>query len=78
MKRTLFLVLISSIALEAHALRCNHRIVTVGDYDFEVAERCGEPDYVHTRAGYPYRLLSHHALHRPVIDYLPLAVRVNE
>lgn len=28
---------------EAQALRCGNRIVTTGDYDFQVRERCGDP-----------------------------------
>jgi hypothetical protein len=31
---------------QAHGFRCNGRIVTEGDYAYEVIARCGEPDYV--------------------------------
>lgn len=77
MKQILLFAVFASLAMQAHALRCNHRVVNVGDYDFEVARRCGEPDYVHSRIAYPYRLVSLRAL-RPVIDYLPYPIVVDE
>jgi hypothetical protein len=30
----------------AHGFRCNGKIVTEGDYSYEVLNRCGEPDHV--------------------------------
>jgi hypothetical protein len=30
----------------AHGFRCNGRIVTEGDYSYDVLSRCGEPDHV--------------------------------
>ena len=76
MKQILLFVLVTTLAAQAHALRCNHRVVNVGDYDFEVAKRCGEPDYVHSRIAYPYRLVSLRV--RPVIDYFPYPIVVDE
>ncbi|TXK62030.1 DUF2845 domain-containing protein [Alkalisalibacterium limincola] len=34
---------------EAEAMRCGGRVVSSGDYDFQVRERCGEPHWVETR-----------------------------
>ena len=75
--KILLFVLVTSVAMQAHALRCNHRVVNVGDYDFEVAKRCGEPNYVHSRIAYPYRLVSDHA-QRAVIDYFPYPMVVDQ
>lgn len=36
-------------AASAEAMRCGSRIVSTGDYDFQVRERCGQPDWVDTR-----------------------------
>lgn len=33
---------------DAHALRCGNRVVTTGDYDFQVRERCGQPYWTNT------------------------------
>lgn len=77
MKQILLFVLVTMLAVQAHALRCNHRVVNVGDYDFEVAERCGQPNYVHSRIAYPYRLVSHR-VHRTAIDFFPYRVVVEE
>lgn len=32
-----------TVADSAWAMRCGNRLVTTGDYDFQVRERCGEP-----------------------------------
>lgn len=34
----------------AEAMRCSGRIVANGDYDFQVRERCGEPDWIESRS----------------------------
>jgi hypothetical protein len=36
-------------ASDAHAMRCGHKLVQVGDYKLDVLERCGEPDSVERR-----------------------------
>jgi hypothetical protein len=36
-------------AARAEAMRCGGRVVSTGDYDFQVRERCGEPQWVDTR-----------------------------
>lgn len=36
-------------AAQAEAMRCGSRVVSTGDYDFQVRERCGQPDWVDTR-----------------------------
>jgi hypothetical protein len=41
--RLLLLLAALVFAADAHALRCGNRIVTTGDRDFQVIERCGEP-----------------------------------
>lgn len=41
--RLLALLAALSWAVDAHALRCGNRIVTTGDHEFQVRERCGEP-----------------------------------
>jgi len=47
MKRlALLCLLLPFLAAPAHALRCGTRVVTDGDRDFAVRERCGEPFYV--------------------------------
>ena len=46
MKRLALLCLLLSLAAPVHALRCGTRVVTDGDRDFAVRERCGEPFYV--------------------------------
>jgi hypothetical protein len=38
-----FALLLGTFALPAQALRCGTRVVTEGDRDFAVRERCGEP-----------------------------------
>ncbi|MFI4970509.1 MAG: DUF2845 domain-containing protein, partial [Lysobacterales bacterium] len=44
MRRTLLLVFTLLLASPAaHAMRCGTRIVTDGDQDFQVRQRCGEP-----------------------------------
>ncbi len=43
-------------AWPAHALRCNGRLVTLGDHQVEVLDRCGEPIYVGNRTVYPYEV----------------------
>jgi len=34
---------------DAEAMRCGGRVVSTGDFDFQVRERCGEPHWVETR-----------------------------
>lgn len=46
MKRLALLCLLSLLATPALALRCGTRVVSEGDRDFAVRERCGEPFYV--------------------------------
>lgn len=46
MKRLALLCLLLLLAAPAYALRCGTRVVTDGDRDFAVRERCGEPFYV--------------------------------
>ena len=41
-------------AWPAQALRCNGRLVVVGDHEIEVLERCGDPMYVRSRTVYPF------------------------
>ena len=77
MRQILLFVLVTALAMQAHALRCGQRVVNVGDYAFEVAKRCGDPDYVQSRIAYPYRLATGRA-HRAVIDYFPYPVMVDE
>ncbi len=43
-------------AWPAHALRCNGRLVTLGDHQVDVIDRCGEPIYVSNRTQYPYEV----------------------
>lgn len=77
MKRLTFLVLASALATQAHALRCGHRVVSVGDYDFEVAARCGEPAHVGTLVAYPYQVEAYRSRH-PVVTYLPFPIVVDQ
>lgn len=35
---------------DAQALRCSGRVVSSGDLDFQVRQRCGEPDWVEQRS----------------------------
>lgn len=42
----LLLVCALLFAGDAFALRCGTRIVSTGDYDFQVRERCGEPYWI--------------------------------
>ncbi len=63
----------------AHALRCNGRLVTLGDHQVEVLDRCGEPAYVSNRSVYPYEVLrddyrAHSAGRLVRIAYLPILV----
>jgi hypothetical protein len=46
----LFVLLALSTPSPAQALRCGNRLVTVGDFDFQVLSRCGEPYWVHSRS----------------------------
>ena len=40
------LLLLFAAAPAAHALRCGTRLVSSGDYDFQVRERCGSPYWI--------------------------------
>lgn len=44
--RGVVMVLLLLPMAEAMAMRCGNRVVTTGDRDFQVRERCGEPFYV--------------------------------
>lgn len=46
MLRGLFLLAAMAFAGEAAAMRCGTRLVTTGDYDFQVRDRCGEPYWI--------------------------------
>ncbi len=51
MSRVLFIVISATflaliLAAPAHALRCNHRVIQVGDTVARVADHCGPPDHV--------------------------------
>ena len=49
-KLALVVFLTSLFAFDsAFAMRCNHKIIRVGDRKFEVLHICGEPDYVEVR-----------------------------
>lgn len=39
-------LLLCALAPAAHALRCGTRLVTAGDLDFQVRERCGSPYWI--------------------------------
>ena len=53
--RLLCLALVGLLAAApAHALRCNGRLVTYGDHQVDVLDRCGAPIYVANRTVYPY------------------------
>ena len=41
-------------AWPAHALRCTGGLVSLGDHQVEVLERCGEPVFVARRIEYPF------------------------
>lgn len=41
-------ILALGVAGSAEALRCGNRIVSTGDWDFQVRERCGEPAWTDT------------------------------
>lgn len=41
-----------AFASAAHALRCNGYIVHVGDYDYQLRQRCGEPFWTEGRTRY--------------------------
>ena len=41
-------------ACPAHALRCHGGLVSLGDHQVEVLERCGEPVFVARRTEYPF------------------------
>lgn len=43
MKTLLLVVLLLAASSSAHALRCGSRIISEGDRDIQVRERCGEP-----------------------------------
>lgn len=45
----LFAVLICLAASPAYALRCGTYVIRVGDYKFDVLEKCGRPDYTDRR-----------------------------
>lgn len=45
----LLLSLVLWPAAPAEAMRCGSRVVSTGDYDFQVRERCGDPNWVETR-----------------------------
>ncbi len=51
MKTILVALLLLVASTSAHALRCNSRIVSEGDRDFQVRERCGEPFWTDTWYG---------------------------
>lgn len=44
----LFPLVLLALAGQAQAMRCGNRVVTTGDYDFQVRERCGEPYWINT------------------------------
>ncbi|MFN7550205.1 MAG: DUF2845 domain-containing protein [Pseudomonadota bacterium] len=46
MNRTLAALLLLCAAAEAQALRCDGRVVDVGDHAIQVRERCGEPFWI--------------------------------
>ena len=46
-----------SVTAESWAARCGHQIIAPGDHQFEVLQRCGEPDFAATRLVYPFRRL---------------------
>ena len=39
-------LLLFTLVPAAHALRCGTRLVTSGDYDFQVRDRCGQPYWI--------------------------------
>lgn len=39
-------LLLLALTPAAHALRCGSRLVTAGDYDFQVRDRCGDPFWI--------------------------------
>ena len=51
MKTILVALLLLVSSTSAHALRCNSRIVSEGDRDFQVRERCGDPFWTDTWYG---------------------------
>ena len=48
----LLLLFAFAFAPAAHALRCNGSIVHVGDYDYQLRQRCGEPFWTEGRTRY--------------------------
>lgn len=44
--RLLFLLLILCAATPAHAMRCNGRLVQIGDHASQARQRCGEPYWI--------------------------------
>lgn len=78
-------VAIALASLPAHALRCDGGIVSVGDHEVVVRERCGEPARVDTRLVHPYNTTPYPGVDplggdagRRVVRYLPLAIEVEE
>lgn len=55
MKRLALLCLLLLLTAPAHALRCGTRVVSDGDRDFAVRERCGAPFYTEEFASYDIR-----------------------
>lgn len=39
-------LLLLAVTPAAHALRCGNRLVTEGEFDFQVRERCGDPYWI--------------------------------
>jgi hypothetical protein len=61
MKKLLLLVLpvFFLVSFNAHALRCGHSLVQVGDRKLDVVNKCGEPDSIDQH--YETRLLQNYA-----------------
>lgn len=47
--QVLVFLLAAAFAGDALALRCDGRVVTMGDFDFQVRERCGDPYWISRR-----------------------------
>ena len=57
-----FLILVMALSAEAsgRSLRCDGRLVMVGDFEHEVVAKCGDPQQIETYADLPDEWVSRH------------------
>ena len=42
-------LLLAFVTADTFALRCGHKVVSVGDHKYDVLKKCGEPEYIDQR-----------------------------